>query len=87
MRMLLLGFFAIVLAGCATTPPEVRTVTQTVKVPVPCDPPAPKKPAWAVDSLPLNAEIDAQMRALRADRQRSKGYESELEAALSSCRK
>lgn len=74
------------LAGCNTTDPNVRTITHTVKVPVPCDPVRPTAPAWAVDSLAIGAPIDAQMRALRADRQRAKGYISELEAALSSCR-
>ena len=86
MRMLLLWFVIALLAGCATTQPDVRTVTQVVKVPVPCDPARPAKPTWAVDSLPLDAGIDVQMRALRADRHRAKGYISELEAAQSSCR-
>lgn len=76
---------ALALAGCASQP-EVRTITQQVLVPVPCDPQRPARPTWAVDSLPLNAEIDVMFRALRADRQRAKGYISELEASLNSCK-
>lgn len=76
---------ALMLAGCATPPP--RVITQVVKVPVPCEPQRPAKPTWAVDALPLNARIDAQMRALRADRKRAQGYEGELESALNSCQK
>ena len=77
---------ALVLAGCASQP-EVRTITHQVLVPVPCNPERPTKPTWAVDSLPLNAKIDAQMRALRADRHRAKGFIGELEVALDTCRK
>ena len=76
---------ALALAGCAPTP-EIRTVTQQVLVPVPCDPQRPAKPTWAVDGLSLSARIDQQMRALRADRLRAKGYIGQLEAALDTCR-
>lgn len=75
---------ALALAGCGTV--QTRTVTVEVKVPVPCNPPRPTRPASAVDSLPLNAGIGAQMRALRADRVRTKPYIDQLENALESCR-
>lgn len=82
---------ALLLAGCAAKPaaPEiqVRTVTQRVQVPVPCDPPVPARPASAVSALPLTADIDEQMRALRADRKRTIPYMGQLESALAACRK
>lgn len=85
MRAAIVIILASLLAGCASTP-TVRTVTNTVMVPVPCDPERPQAPTWAVDTLPLDAEIDAQMRALRVDRLRAKGYIGVLETALNSCR-
>lgn len=85
MRAAIALALAALLSGCATTP-TVRTVTNTVMVPVACDPQVPAPPTWAVDALPLNAEIDAQMRALRVDRLRAKGYIGVLEAAVNSCR-
>lgn len=85
MRHIALATILLLLAGCATTE-TVRTVTHEVKIPVPCDPPMPAKPASAVDALPLDARVDEQMRALRADRQRAKAYVSQLEKALASCR-
>lgn len=81
MRILAIGL-ALLLAGCGTT----RTVIQEVKIPIPCNPEMPQRPASAVDALPLDAEIDEQMRALRADRLRSNAYTGQLESALQSCR-
>lgn len=86
MKILIAPLAALVLAGCASGPVQVRTVTQEIKVPVPCNPPLPAKPASAVDALPLDAEIDEQMRALRADRVRGRAYTGQLESALASCR-
>lgn len=74
------------LAGCATTAqraPEVQQVL--VPVPVPCKVAAPAKPAFAVDGLPLGADIFRQMAALRAERKQRQGYEVELEAAVLAC--
>lgn len=76
---------AALLSGCATAPPEPRVTTHTAEVPVPCSPKKPAKPASSVDVLPLDAPIDEQMRALRADRVRSKGYEKQLVKALDTC--
>ena len=86
MRLMAILGLLIVLAGCGTTEPFVRTVTHTVMVPVPCEPERPARPTGAVDALPIGASIDTHMRALRADRQRAKGYIGQLEAALTSCR-
>lgn len=88
MKIVIVIALALMLAACGTVRqplPEVRTITNTVKVPVPCNPKKPARPASAVDALPLDAEIDDQMRALRADRVRGKAYEGQLEKALDSC--
>lgn len=85
MRAAVLIVLALALYGCTSTP-EVRTITHEIFVPVPCDPPLPERPASAVDALPLTAPIDEQMRALRADRARTRPYVNQLEAALASCR-
>lgn len=81
---ILVIMLAALLSGCATKP-EPRTFTNTVEVPVPCTTKKPVKPASAVAALPLNAEIDEQMRALRADRVRGMAFTDQLEKALSSC--
>ena len=87
MRTIILIALALMLAACGTVrqDPEVRTITNTVKVPVACNPTKPARPSSAVDALPLDAEIDDQMRALRADRVRGKAYEGQLEKALDAC--
>jgi hypothetical protein len=84
--------FALVLlalAGCANKQPapapEPQIVRVQVPVAVPCKITPVQKPAFAVDSLPLGAAIDVQMRALRAERQQRKGYEERLEAAVQAC--
>lgn len=76
---------ALALAGCGTAE-QVRVQTVEVKIPVPCDPERPTPPAWVMDSLPLDAEIDEQVPALLADRVRAKSYIRSLESALGTCR-
>lgn len=78
MRWLLL----LLLAGCASqTPPK----TVEVPVPVPCKVPQIEKPSFAVDGLPIGANIWDQMLALRAERKQRQGYELKLEATIQSC--
>lgn len=79
---------AMLLVGCSArteTPPAVVEV----KVPVlqKCDIRQPDAPAFAVDSLPIGAPIDAQMRALRAERHQRQGYEILLRAEIDKCKK
>lgn len=73
------------LAGCAApaVPPPVEV---RVPVPVPCRVELPAAPAFAVSALALDAPIDQQMKALRAERLQRMGYELELVAALDACR-
>lgn len=77
--------FATILAGCATPIPSVVKVNVPVEVPCKITPPA--KPKSAVDALPLGSDIWDQMLALRADRLSAKGYEGELESAITACQK
>lgn len=80
---ILAAIFAFSLAGCAAPWPVVQEVK--IPVPVPCKTPPIERPVFAVDTLPIGAEIWDQMRALRAERQQRIGYEIELEAAVSAC--
>lgn len=80
------GSLLVVLAlpGCASSPvPAVVRVE--VPVPVKCVIKAPDVPHYAVDDLPIGADIWNKMAALRADRITRKAYEAELEAAINSC--
>ncbi|MCG8907309.1 hypothetical protein [Pseudomonas sp. DP-17] len=88
MRVMLIGL-ALVLAGCQSQQqapmPEPRVVEVQVPVAVPCKFIPVSRPVFAVDSLPLGAAVDVQMRALRAERKQRQGYEMRLEAALLGC--
>lgn len=79
----------LVLAGCGgrvADPPEPAVVRVEVPVQVPCRAERIPRPAFAVDGLPVGADIGEQMRALRAERLQRKGYEARLEAAVEACR-
>jgi hypothetical protein len=80
---------SLVLAGCQfqqqAPAPEPRVVEVQIPVAVPCKITPVTRPAFAVDSLPLGAAIDEQMRALRAERKQRQGYEARLEAAVQGC--
>ena len=88
MRMIMI-WMVVLLAGCQSQqqvlPPEPRVVEVKVPVAVPCKIAPVQRPAFAVDSLPLGAPIDQQMRALRAERKQRQGYEARLEAAVQAC--
>lgn len=75
---------SISLTACSTN--KVPAVVRVeVPVPVPCSIKAPDVPDYAVDALPIGADIWDKMAALRADRVTRKAYEEELEAAIKSC--
>jgi len=71
---------ALTLSACASEPLRVE-----VAVPVPCSVHLPPPPAWATESLPPDAGIFDQVKALLAERSQRIGYEAELEAAARSC--
>jgi len=84
-RLIGLMVAAVAMSGCMDQPRPAMPVTVKVPVPVPCKVTKPQAPAWAVDGLPLGADIWTQMDALRAERLQRKGYEGELIAALNAC--
>ena len=84
MRYLLM-VLALVLAGCAGTEPEVRTVRVDVPVLVPCKTKAVAVPSWAAQGLKKNDNLEVKVRALLAERRQRIGYERQLVAAISSC--
>lgn len=78
----------VVIAGCATTEPVIRTVIQKVEVPiaVPCKAEIPIKPNFNFDKLTIEQDIFDKTKSILADRKLHQGYEIELEAALKSCK-
>lgn len=77
--------FAVVLAGCTSREPEVRTVRVEVPVQVPCRAPVVPVPAWATDSLKKTDSLELKVRALLAERRQRIGYERELFASSRAC--
>lgn len=77
---------AMALGGCSGASPAPSYVEVKVPVAVPCKTADVARPAFAVDQLQLGAPIDAQMRALRAERHQRIGYERELLAANEACK-
>lgn len=80
---LLIVLAAWALSGCATTE---RVVQVRVPVPVACQVAEPVRPMMDTDQLSIDAGIDEQARAMRAEIERREGYEGELRAALRACR-
>ncbi|MEL5557100.1 hypothetical protein [Serratia ureilytica] len=76
----------LALTGCSSTPQVPSYVEVKVPISVPCKTADVARPAFAVDQLPIGSPIDAQMRALRAERHQRIGYERELLAANESCK-
>lgn len=82
---------ALLLAGCASTPPPiVRVVKEPIEVkipvPVPCIASVPSKPDWAMDNPKLrNADVYALGLAALQEIEQRRRYESELEALLKGC--
>lgn len=71
------------LAGCSTSP---RVVEVPVAVPVPCQVAEPARPMMDTDTVQVDAPVDVQARAMRAEIERREGYEGQLRAALGACR-
>lgn len=85
MRLLLM-WLVVLLAGCATQEPEVRTVRVEVPVLVPCKTQEVAVPPWAAASLKKADPLEVKVRALLAERRQRIGYELELVAAVGACR-
>ena len=76
---------ALVLAGCVSKEPEVRTVRVEVPVLVPCKTMPVAVPPWAAQGLKKSDSLELKVRALLAERRQRIGYERELVAAVTSC--
>jgi len=81
--ILFLVVLAFLLAGCEST---ARLVTINVPVAVACKVADPVRPMLGIDTMPVEAPHDVQVRELRADHDARDGYEGELRAALKACR-
>ena len=76
------------LAGCATTEPTIKVVTQKVEVPVamPCKEEAPVAPDYCFGKLSDTADIFDKTKCLLSDRSLSLGYETELLSKFNACK-
>ena len=83
MKVLLMGL--VLLAGCATRAPEVRTIRVEVPVLVPCQIPEVQAPTFAAAELKKADSLEVKVRALLAERRQRIGYEKNLVAAISAC--
>lgn len=77
--------FLILLAGCVTQEPEVRTVRVEVPVLVLCKTQDVAMPAWAAAGLRKSDSLEVKVRALLAERRQRIGYERGLIAAVMAC--
>lgn len=73
--------------GFLLAPERERLVEVQVAVPVACSVPVPERPTMPTDALALDAPVDEQSRALRAEVELRGGYEDRLLTALQACRK
>jgi hypothetical protein len=69
--------------GCATQIPEVITVR--VPVEVPCKATEPERPRMDTEHLAIDAKVDVQARAMRAEIDRREAYEEQLRVELRAC--
>lgn len=80
---------ASLLGGCATTtPPGINTIIQKVEIPIAviCKAEIPTRPDFNFDKLSPDQDIFDKSKAALADRRLYSGYETELLAALKSCK-
>lgn len=76
------GLLVVSLAGCETIPEIVEV---RVPIAVRCEVAKPVRPRMDTEHLPLDAKVDVQSRAMRAEIERREGYEGELRTALDVC--
>lgn len=84
-KLFLVGLLLLI-AGCGTREPEVRTVRVEVPVPVPCRLQPVAIPSWAAAELKKSDSLELKVRALLAERLQRIGYEMQLVAAVGACR-
>lgn len=78
----------IALGGCATTEPVIKTVVQRVEVPIamPCATEIPQQPDFNFPKMTEENNIFEKTRAVLSDVELHNSYETELLAALKSCK-
>lgn len=81
----LLMLVLVVLAGCTSLEPDVRTVRVEVPVLVPCKTQEVEVPVWAAFGLNKTDSLEVKVRALLAERRQRIGYERELVVAVLTC--
>ena len=81
----LLVVLVLLLAGCASREPVVRTVRVEVPVLVPCKTKEVVVPPWAASGLKKSDSLEVKVRVLLAERRQRMGYEKELSAAVAAC--
>ena len=86
-QKLFLACFVLLLAGCVTHEPEVRTVRVEVPVLVPCNTQDVTVPSWATAGLKKADSLEVKVRALLAERRQRIGYERQLEVSVAACRR
>lgn len=74
---------ALLLTSCVTQP-EIKEVK--IPIPVKCTTPTPAEPTYYFDQLTKENTLFEKVRALLADRQLYLAYQTELKAALDSCK-
>jgi hypothetical protein len=80
--------FALLMAGCAATPPPPQIVYQKIEVPGPtvyCNIKPVEKPVDLVAALKTTDNLHYKAKVLLADRELKEGYITKLEMATISC--
>lgn len=77
-----IALLVLALSGCETIPEVVEI---RVPISVPCEVEKPTRPRMDTDHLPLDAKVDVQNRAMRAEIDRREAYEGQLRTALDVC--
>ncbi len=86
MKKLFVALTLLVLMGCATPEPVVRTVEVKVPVREKCTVQVDPKPAYALSLIDPNSDIWVQSKAFRAEVEQRKAREAVLETALEACK-
>ena len=83
---LIYALLFVLLAGCATPEPVVRTVEVKVPVREKCTVQVDSKPIYATKLIDPNSDIWVQNKAFRAELEQRKTREDVLETAVESCK-
>ena len=82
----LLAGIALLAACAGGAEPPAQYVRVEVPVQVPCRAPEVAVPAWAAAGLRKTDNLEIKVRSLLAERRQRIGYETQINALLTSCR-